>query len=109
MVDEARWKVIVATGAGATVAEVGDRLGLGEIGISKAVKEVVEIGLLTISDAPMTRAMASVVETAPIETHVFDEPVFDEPVIEEARADAHGRARSDSSSTSRPPQSEPER
>ena len=55
VVDEARWKVIVATGAGATVAEVGDRLGLGEIGISKAVKEVVEIGLLTISDAPMPR------------------------------------------------------
>ena len=46
VVDEARWKVIVATGAGATVAEVGDRLGLGEIGISKAVKEVVVFGLL---------------------------------------------------------------
>ena len=65
VVDEARWKVIVATGAGATVAEVGDRLGLGEIGISKAVKEVVEIGLLTISDAPANRTMAPVPEAAP--------------------------------------------
>ncbi len=71
VVDEARWKVIVATGAGATVAEVGDRLGLGEIGISKAVKEVVEIGLLTISESRHARATAPVVEPAPIETRVI--------------------------------------
>jgi hypothetical protein len=64
VIDDARWKVIVATGAGATVAEVGDRLGLGEIGISKAVKEVVEIGLLTITDAPTGRISAPVVEPA---------------------------------------------
>ena len=31
VVDGERWKVIVATGAGATVADVGDVLGLGEI------------------------------------------------------------------------------
>ena len=78
VVDEARWKVIVATGAGATVAEVGDRLGLGEIGISKAVKEVVEIGLLTISESPMSRATAPVFEPAPIETRVIEEPAFEE-------------------------------
>lgn len=78
VVDEARWKVIVATGAGATVAEVGDRLGLGEIGISKAVKEVVEIGLLTISESAMPRATAPVFAPAPIETRVIEEPVFEE-------------------------------
>jgi hypothetical protein len=79
VVDEARWKVIVATGAGATVVEVGDRLGLGEIGISKAVKEVVEIGLLTISDAPANRTMAPVPEAARIENPVIEEPVIEEP------------------------------
>jgi hypothetical protein len=52
VVDGERWKVIVATGAGATVSDVGDNLGLGEIAVSKAVKEVIEIGLLTISDPP---------------------------------------------------------
>ena len=56
VVDGERWKVIVATGAGATVAEVGDVLGLGEIAISKAVKEVIEIGLLTISPEAPARA-----------------------------------------------------
>ncbi len=82
VVDEARWKVIVATGAGATVAEVGDRLGLGEIAISKAVKEVVDIGLLTISESTMPRATAPVVESAPIETPVIDAPVFETHVFE---------------------------
>ena len=77
VVDEARWKIIVATGAGATVAEVGDRLGLGEIGISKAVKEVVEIGLLTISDAPANRTMAPV--AARIENPVMEELRIEEP------------------------------
>ena len=58
VVDGERWKVIVATGAGATVAEVGDHLGLGEIAVSKAVKEVVEIGLLTITTNAPARAEA---------------------------------------------------
>jgi Domain of unknown function (DUF4388) len=93
VVDEARWKVIVATGAGATVAEVGDRLGLGEIGISKAVKEVVEIGLLTISDAPMTRTATSFVEPAPIEAPVLEEPTVEETwptlVVEQEPAVSH--------------------
>jgi hypothetical protein len=56
VIDGERWKVIVATGAGATVSEVGDNLGLGEIAVSKAVKEVIEIGLLTISAAPVAAA-----------------------------------------------------
>jgi hypothetical protein len=82
VVDEARWKVIVATGAGATVAEVGDRLGLGEIAISKAVKEVVDIGLLTISESTMPRATAPIVESAPIDAPVIDAPVFETHVFE---------------------------
>ena len=85
VVDGERWKVIVATGAGATVAEVGDHLGLGEIAVSKAVKEVVEIGLLTISsgapagtEAPRVGHLTVIEEIAPF--HVVDEapePVYD--------------------------------
>ena len=84
VVDGDRWKVIVATGAGATVAEVGDILGLGEIAVSKAVKQVVEIGLLTISDgAPAGAAPTRVAEVAPV---VEPEPVFSEPEPEPAYA-----------------------
>ena len=83
VVDGERWKVIVATGAGATVAEVGDHLGLGEIAVSKAVKEVVDIGLLTISQAPVDAAprvqRASVAEEA-VSLRVVEEAP--EPVYE---------------------------
>ncbi|HMK11772.1 MAG TPA: DUF4388 domain-containing protein [Acidimicrobiales bacterium] len=76
VVDGERWKVIVATGAGSTVAGVGDILGLGEIAVSKAVKQVVEIGLLTISVAPAGAMPARVAEPAPA---IEPEPVFSEP------------------------------
>ena len=76
VVDGERWKVIVATGAGATVSDVGDNLGLGEIAVSKAVKEVIEIGLLTISDPPAfattPRARVEHIQLVP---EVEDEPL----------------------------------
>jgi hypothetical protein len=77
VVDGERWKVIVATGAGATVSEVGDNLGLGEIAVSKAVKDVIEIGLLTISDAPVAAAPAprSRVEHIQLVPDVENEPI----------------------------------
>ena len=76
VVDGERWKVIVATGAGATVSEVGDNLGLGEIAVSKAVKEVIEIGLLTISDPPAFAATPRArVEHIQLVPEVEDEPL----------------------------------
>ena len=95
VVDGERWKVIVATGAGATVAEVGDHLGLGEIAVSKAVKEVVEIGLLTITtnaparaEAPRVGHLTVIDEVAAL--HIVEEapePAYEpapEPVYEPA-------------------------
>jgi len=76
VIDGERWKVIVATGAGATVSEVGDNLGLGEIAVSKAVKEVIEIGLLTISAAPAAAAAPRArVEHIQLVPEVEDEPL----------------------------------
>jgi len=48
VVDVDRWKVLVATGSGATVRQVGAALGLGEIDVCRLVKDVVEAGLATI-------------------------------------------------------------
>ena len=76
VVDGERWKVIVATGAGATVSDVGDNLGLGEIAVSKAVKEVIEIGLLTISDPPAYASTPRAhVEHIQLVPEVEDEPL----------------------------------
>jgi hypothetical protein len=48
VVDAERWKVVVATGGGGTVRQIGASLALGEIEVSRAVKDVVEAGLLRI-------------------------------------------------------------
>ncbi len=51
VVDAERWKVVVAAGGGATVRQIGAGLALGEIEVSRAVKDVVEAGLLRIQPA----------------------------------------------------------
>lgn len=51
VIDADRWRIVVATGAGATVAGLGEKLGLGEIAVSKAVKDVIEVGLAVLSEA----------------------------------------------------------
>ena len=51
VVDAERWKVVVATGGGGTVRQIGASLALGEIEVSRAVKDVVEAGLLRIQPA----------------------------------------------------------
>jgi hypothetical protein len=96
VVDGDRWKVIVATGAGATVAEVGDNLGLSEIAVSKAVKEVVEIGLLTLTtnaparaESPRVGHLTVIDEAASLRVV---EPVYEpapEPVYEPAPAQVY--------------------
>ncbi|MEP6659207.1 MAG: DUF4388 domain-containing protein [Acidimicrobiales bacterium] len=51
VVDAERWKVVVAAGGGATVRQLGAALALSEIEVSRAVKDVVEAGLLRIQPA----------------------------------------------------------
>ncbi len=105
VVDGERWKVIVATGAGATVADVGDVLGLGEIAVSKAVKEVIEIGLLTITEHCVLTRRAVEPQLAPeSRTVLIDEP--SEPAYEPA-ARAGLRARTGADHRSRAPNPSP--
>ena len=75
VVDAERWKVVVATSGGATVRQIGASLALGEIEVSRAVKDVVEAGLLRIQaavEAAVPASAPTVIETAPA-------PVFEAP------------------------------
>ncbi len=58
-VDAAQWRLLAAIGSGATVASVADRFGLGELAGSRAVKELVERGLVRISDRPAPNEVPS--------------------------------------------------
>jgi hypothetical protein len=49
--DRERWRLLVAVGGGATVGQVGDRLQMGEIVVSRHVRHLVEQSLATVSDA----------------------------------------------------------
>lgn len=49
VVDSARWRIIVTVGSGATVGEVGRRVGLGDLAVMRAVKEVIELGLVEVT------------------------------------------------------------
>ncbi|CAN5853875.1 hypothetical protein BH24ACT3_BH24ACT3_16470 [soil metagenome] len=52
-VDPDVWRMIVAVGAGETVARLGDRLELGEMSMARNLKGLVEAGLVEIGE-PMT-------------------------------------------------------
>jgi hypothetical protein len=50
-VDQDRWQTLVAVGGGATVRRVGDELCLPELAISRAIKDLLELGVVDIADA----------------------------------------------------------
>jgi hypothetical protein len=112
-VDKARWRLLAAIGAGTTVGQLGDALELGELAISRSVKELVEADLVSIGEAPVgfepseyaspatsefelvTEPPVPEVELAPV---VIDEPVFEEsapPALHLAESGANGRDRFD--------------
>ncbi len=70
VIDAARWRTIVAIGSGSTVRTIGDALGLGEVPVSRIVKELVELGYATVVAAP------------PVVVPVVEDfmPIVDEPV-----------------------------
>ena len=51
-IDQEQWTTIVAVGAGATVRRIGDELCLAELPISRAIKDLIEVGLVDIGEAP---------------------------------------------------------
>jgi hypothetical protein len=53
VVDGARWRVIAAVAGGTTAGAVGTALELGELDALRAIKELIELGLVEVSeDAP---------------------------------------------------------
>ena len=73
-VDQARWTTLVAVGGGATVRRIADELCLAELPISRAVKELVELGLVDIADAPAGRRRAAPRRPPPVGAAPADPP-----------------------------------
>jgi hypothetical protein len=57
-IDADRWRQIVALGSGTTVRRLGEALDLGELPVSRTVKDLVELGLVDIGEAPAGAATA---------------------------------------------------
>jgi hypothetical protein len=47
-----KWVSVVAIGGGKTVGQLGTLLGLGELPVSRVVKDLVELGLVELGDVP---------------------------------------------------------
>lgn len=75
-VDADRWSLIVAVGSGATVGTLGDILSLGEMPISKRVKELIEAGLAEVGITPAgaTTAPRSATRSTEAPASTVDEP-----------------------------------
>jgi hypothetical protein len=75
VVDAGRWRVIAAIGSGATAGTVGEVFGAGELEVLRAVKELVELGLVEVGERPAGPVTAvaprsrvePIVTSAPIE------------------------------------------
>ncbi len=64
-IDNERWSRIVAVGGGTTVGRLGEALGLGELPVSRTVKDLVELGLVELGDAPVGAAASYDYSPAP--------------------------------------------
>ncbi len=83
VLDKARWRLVAAIGGGITVATLGDVMDLGELPVSRAIKELIELGVV---DLDATRVEEPVVDEVEIVTAepvpVFELPIEPEAVIE---------------------------
>jgi hypothetical protein len=76
VVDAGRWRVIAAIGSGATAGTVGEAFGAGELEVLRAVKELVELGLVEVGERPAgpVTAVAPRSRVEPIVTSAAREP-----------------------------------
>jgi hypothetical protein len=75
-VDAAHWRQLVAVGGGTTVGGLGDQLGLAELPISRAVKDLIELGLVELGEAPLASFGAG---STAAPTADLGEPAFVDP------------------------------
>ena len=92
-VDVAHWRQLVAVGGGITVSGLGDQLGLAELPISRAVKDLIELGLVELGEAstafdpglaPVAAtevAEQSFVDSGPAITFDSGSPVSETPLL----------------------------
>jgi hypothetical protein len=73
------WIIVCAIGGGLTVGRLGDMLQLGELAVSRTVKELVELGVVEVGEAPAGGFAPSEPETSFADTTPFaDAPSFAE-------------------------------
>jgi hypothetical protein len=49
VLDKSRWRLLAAVGGGITVATLGEAMGLGELPVSRAVKDLIELGVVDLA------------------------------------------------------------
>lgn len=79
--DQETWTTLVAVGSGSTVAGIGERLGLPELPVSRAVRRLVEQGLVTVEarvDEPVAPAPVPEVEAGATAEPAEEQPVEDQ-------------------------------
>jgi DNA-binding transcriptional ArsR family regulator len=81
-IERARWRLLVAVAAGASVGELGDHLEMGELAISRHVKELVETGLVKVGEAPIGMEFRAAERVAAPLPEPEPAPVFDSVVVE---------------------------
>jgi hypothetical protein len=59
-VDASAWRVILAVAAGSSVRDAGTWMGAGELAVCRAVRDLVKLGLATITEAPVDEPVAAV-------------------------------------------------
>jgi hypothetical protein len=78
-IDQERWATLVAVGAGATVRTLATALDLGELPVSRAVRDLVELGVADVElTAPSTASAPATEPTgdAPLDTPAPRPPLF---------------------------------
>ena len=114
-VDQARWTTVVAVGGGATVRRVADELCLSELPVSRAIKDLVEAGLLSIEDAaPAGVSIAAPAIAAPAPRPLLSAlpataPIDNVQVDEEPKSVARAGSRARRTRIVAPESDEPER
>jgi Domain of unknown function (DUF4388) len=88
-IDGQRWSQLVAVGGGITVGGLGERLSLGELPASRTVKELLELGLVSLADAP--DGAPAFVDTTPTPVSFEPTPIAPDP-IESISFEAAGAA-----------------
>ncbi len=106
-IDQASWTTVVAVGAGATVRRIADELCLAELPVSRAICELVDLGVARIeasapagagsAAAPAERERPLLASATPAE-----EPVDEEPPVPAARAPRARRAKAVSTEPAEP-------